>query len=309
VKLLLSLMILTSGVRPFALFAQVRSETARDYGWGRMVGDCLVSKCQIFRGFLLTESLKSGEFASVRVAEQLVGPPIGTETVEVPYGDPNDVRMSGVSPNRAWRGGVTFSRNAPVMVALALEDNPYAKAGQPMLVTSDEHCSAIIRTLVADAAHLETVPDGISSTVASLARDPNPALAGYLYAHLTRREIVDKPELECALLLQMVGSPSVPPEAWTEIALEARTQYHRLSTTGKTTLGRRFLQLCQDPDKRIAAASFKALAGMGSFDDPAWQSIEPSSIQKFTTVYRALVMKGAIPRNQPLEAGLGIKYE
>jgi hypothetical protein len=177
------LLLMIYSIQPLAQSAQLPNGIARDYGLGLSVGTCLITKCQIFQGFLLTPSMKPGDSAVVQVAEQLFGPPLGGEVVKVPYGDPNDLFRSGESPNRAWRGGVTFSTNAPVMVTLALEDTALAKAGQLMLVTSDEIRFAKIRFLIKEALQLEANPDAvtrnISIAVESLARNANPVLAGY----------------------------------------------------------------------------------------------------------------------------------
>jgi len=145
-KVLFTVAAIAWGTQQAPLRGQSPGDAARDYALGRTVGECLTARCQVFSGLLLTEAPVSGEPVKVKIVEQLFGPPVRLEIIEVPYADPNDVRRSGISPNRAWRGGVVFSKNAPVMVVLALERIADAQPGEPVPVATDGHRSAIIRS-------------------------------------------------------------------------------------------------------------------------------------------------------------------
>ncbi len=289
--------------------SQGLSDAARDYGLGRTVGECLISGCQVFRGFLLTESPAPGEPAKVEVTEQLFGPPLKADIVGVPFADPNDVRKSGTSPNRAWRGGAALSRNAPLTVVLALERIGDVKPGDPVRVVSDGRRSAIIRSFSLEAARLDASPESIADSVASLSREPNPALSGYLFARLTRLETVRRPELECTFLMQMIANPGVPSEAWSDIAEQLVLNYHRLSPGGRLGVVRRFAELGQSHNIRTAVLGFNGLARIGSFDGSLRALLGPAVVGGLTDSYRMLVRKGDMPRNRDLEDGLKIRYQ
>lgn len=60
---------------PLLVAQNERGQADKNFALGEVVGHCLVVKCQVFRGTLLTDSLKPGEPAMVRVEEWLFGPP------------------------------------------------------------------------------------------------------------------------------------------------------------------------------------------------------------------------------------------
>jgi hypothetical protein len=77
---------------PLASAAPVVVQAAAEYGLGTNVGYCFVAKCQVFRGFLLTDSPKSGEPVTVRVDRVSFGPPIKFENITIPYEDLDHAR-------------------------------------------------------------------------------------------------------------------------------------------------------------------------------------------------------------------------
>jgi hypothetical protein len=289
------------------LHGQVSTSEPRDFGLGRRIGECLTAKCKVFEGFLLTEFPKPGEPVAVRIDRVLFGKASELGMALLPYEDPDITRTLTQSPQRAWRG-VTFSQGAPVTVAIALEPHGDVKASAPFLVVSNERSSAVLRYLAATAVRLELHPNDVSDLVASLSRKPDFGLGGYLYVHLTNSVALRDPELAAPLLAQMIGSSSAPPQVWEEIAANARAEYSRLSTSGRSAMVKRFAELGQHTDVRAAVAAFRSLDRIGSYDNSVWAMVPRDALKGLGNRYRAAVETGKMPRNQSLEKELGVKY-
>jgi hypothetical protein len=230
-----ALLVWSTGV---SAYAQPR-ESIEGYSLGRRVGECLVVKCQIFTGWLATETPKSGEPVMVRLDKQLYGDQIHAELVPVPYANPKAVLREARSPNQAWEN-VVFGSNAPVAVVMAGERIRIIPQGDPVVVTSSQREVEIIRSLVAEAIRLQASPESISDSVASLSRASNPALAGFLHVHLLRVETVNTPEFGATLLGRMIGNPGVPSGTWEEIANYMVLDYTLLSPSGRAAMVQRF---------------------------------------------------------------------
>jgi hypothetical protein len=307
-KILLLIISIALNIGNAQLWAQ-RGESLKDYGVGWAAGQCLVRKCQVFRGFLLTGKPNSGESVALRIEEHLFGPTNSPTTVSLRFAESDDIRRRAFSPHRAWGWGVVFSAGAPVTVVRALENIADVAADDPVLVTSSDRTAAMIRSLAAEAGRLEASPSSVSDLVDSLSQEANPALAGYLFWYLTQRVVVAEPELETRLLGRMIESKSVPPEIWDELAAHIVLQYHRLSDTGRATVVTRLAQLGLSSDVRSAQAGFVGLARIAEFDDLSGKLADARKTDGLANAYKLLVRSGRISRNTSLESKLAIKYE
>jgi hypothetical protein len=289
--------------------AHLSKQDIEDYGLSATVGQCLIVRCQVFRGFLGTGSPKSGESFEVKVQEWLYGEPV-LETAWVPYedfrGSANKDEIGGVAS--AW-ARVGFSKNAPVAVVFGLENGFGVHAGEPVLVTSNENESRIIRYVTGEALRLEHSIDLLPGAVASLSRKANPPLAAYLFTHLVFRVTATRPELAAELLGQMLGSPSVPARQSEMIARFMAMDYYRLPQAARETMVRRLTELGMEPEVDLARAAYAGLAQIASFDNTVTAFMPPGGLAGVSTTYISLVKKGSITRNRMLETGLGIKYE
>jgi len=211
------------------------------------------------------------------------------------------------SPGYAWKG-VSLAPDAPLTVILAVQRVGAVQAGSPVFVTSDEHKTEVVRSLSEKAVQLEHSPALISDLVASLPRETNLALAGYLFI-LTGHVALRNPELASSLFETMIGSPGVPPETWGEIAGFMVLDYYRLSESGKGAVVKRFTDLAQQSDSSAVRAGFRGLNKIASFDHSVSARIPPASLGGLVNAYRDLVKSGSLARNAPLETELGIKFE
>src|SRR5277367_2049392 len=85
-KFLVGVTAIVLGSRAAMLGApKVPTETDRGFHLGWAVGQCLVIKCQVTRGFIETDSAKSGEPIKVRVQESLYGSASPGATIAVAY--------------------------------------------------------------------------------------------------------------------------------------------------------------------------------------------------------------------------------
>jgi hypothetical protein len=304
-KILLPFLAIVSAAQTPVVSRVTRNADENDYYIGRGVGECLVTKCQIFRGFL-TGVPTPEQGAMVAVSEQLAGPPIDGQIVRVPFAVPDQGPPIPGRVGSAWKG-VTLARDTEVTVMLAVDDVVYTKAGNPIAVVSGGHRQAVIQHLAAEAARIEGSADGVSDGVDRLSVSPDPPVAGYLFTHAQRIETYRSPDLAGLLLAKMVGSSSVPPVAWNEICQLARTNYERMTADGRVVLIKRFVDLVDTLDPRVAIPAFNALEVTTHVDATLQTSLQPSEMAKLVSAYRALVGRGTLLKSQALEAAFGLQ--
>jgi hypothetical protein len=73
-------------------------------------------------------------------------------------------------------------------------DHEDASASTPVLVSSTQGDSEIIRSLVSEALMLQHSPEAISGEVASLSQVKNTALAAFLVSHLEEVDTIASPD-------------------------------------------------------------------------------------------------------------------
>jgi hypothetical protein len=269
-----------------SLHAQVgRSDD--DYALGRKVGACLVTKCQVFTGWLDSDRPASDQAVRMRLETQLFGPRINSDVVTLPFADPNLKLGPPRSPNQAW-ANVQSARNTYVTAVLALERIRSSAPGDPVLLTSDPHAQDTVRSLATEATRLQSSPDAIGVSVGSLSQAPNRALAGYLYEYLTNLETLETIELFASLLAQMMGNPGVPSDTWDSIGQNLVVEYHRLSPSGRAGVVLRFSELGQSADLPAARAGLLGLSRLAAFYASIKSTISPSAIAKLARAYGAI---------------------
>jgi hypothetical protein len=188
---------------------------------------------------------------------------------------------------------------------LARERIRAVKAGDAVLVTSDNRTADLIRSLVSDAAGLGRGPADASEAVGSLSRSPRSGLAGVLYVYLTEREAVNNPALCAKLLGQMIGSPSAPPLAWNLYSAAIVLNYPRLSIGDRSEAVERFAVLSQQANVLAAVSGLRGLAAISAFDDSVRSMIPATAMDKVAASYRSLVVSGMLPPDGKLESVLG----
>jgi len=310
-KYLLMLAILAigpTGGRAAPADDKAEKQMMEDWATGETVCSCLLGKCAVFRGALLTDSPRSGSLVEVSVGEGMHGMPQGGRPVSVPYSSEINPKEPVESPGYAWRGAA-LEKNAPLTVVLALSRVGPVPAGSPLLVTGDERTSGVIRDLTREADRLEASPQSISDSVASLSRRVNPALAGFLYHYLLYRVSSQQLDLASSLLGRMIGNPGVPRSKWQWLAGVIVSCDVSLSDQGRASEIGRFVELSQDADSTTAAAGLYALSRLAGFHPELMSYLTPAVISAVANSYRSLVSRGAIPHSSPLESALGIKGE
>jgi hypothetical protein len=297
---------------PFALSPAVAADPAsqrvRDFDLGGTVGACLVVKCQVFRGALLTEAPKAGDPVQIRVREWLFGDPVPSETLAVPYDDkPNRRGLGGTSA--AWRNAKP-SWGATATVLMALETSAEVVAGEPVLVTFDEREGTLIRSLTDEASQLKRTPDLISAEVASLSASSSPVLAGYLLHYVLFSKDITQRGLAAELLIQALGSPGIPAERWGDIPFFLLAHSGSLPPEGRVRMIRRFIDLAQLEDDNAASAGFAGLGGVAIQPENGLRAlIGPAALSRLGIRYRALVGKNKISRNTLLESLLAARQK
>jgi hypothetical protein len=278
------------------------------FGLGERVGRCLVARCAVIRGSLLTEKPISGSAVRFKITETILGSTGQTDTVDLPYQDPADFQKSITELQFAWSGGgrVAFATNSEVTVVLALEDNPLAHAGDPILVTSNDAVASALRKLAADAKRLESAPNLVSDAVASLGRVSDGPLAGYLFVYLSTRTIAKEPDLAISLLLQLIASPSVPSSALRQIVAELGLDYYGLSPASRIAVIKQLVDLAERPDADAAAAGFYGFAQIEVFHSEVGALITPATISELSKSYASSIRAGRLARLPSVERLLRI---
>jgi hypothetical protein len=284
------------------------SQAIKDFALGLRVGYCMVAGCQVFQGHALTAA-QSGGAITVRVEDWLYGAS-ASEVVEVPYETPrNGYGGEGVaSVAEAW-AGVEPGAGARVTVALGIGSGWEVQAGRPVRVTSDEREARIIRSLAEEETRLERTPEAVSAAVASLAHAPDPTLAGYLVAHLTFSKNIPRQSLRSELLLEMLGNPGVPADAWEGIPFRLLMVSGNQPSDQRARVVQKFVELAERKDVAAAVVGFHALSQVSAADNPDRLLIPTTDIGPLSTAYLGLVRRGELQRLPSLEATLGIQAE
>jgi hypothetical protein len=273
------------------------SEASEDYGLGKMVGLCMAVECQAFRGFVSRAPTKSGDLVPIDIDEALSDIPAGAQTIAIPYTDAS-----------AW-ARVSLTRNSPVTVVLGRGRNFGVIPGEPVIVTSSERDTVIIRSLIALTDQLRrSTPTQISALVATLLDDSNPAITGYLYGYLVFGKTNYPKELAAALMSQLLGSLLNPVDEELVAAGFLVSLYPSLPPSAQAKIVSRLSELAQRSDLSLAKAAFRGLARIASLDSSVPSMIPAASLAKLEEAYSALVTKEAAIRDRSLEEMLGIKY-
>jgi hypothetical protein len=279
------------------------TEQLRQYALGDTVGECLVAKCSIFTGYLLADAPQPGEPVAVQVNERLFasGNPI-PDTIRVAYADPAEPAEPLKTPSpaaQAWEG-VGLQRNALITVVLE-------ESGAPVLVTSTPQDAELIRSLASEALRLQQAPAAVRDRVASISQVDNPAVAAFLVVHLERIETIHDPDTSVTLLSQLLGSGSVPSEAWEDIVNHVVLDYDRLTGGSRATLVSRLAELGKSADLRFASPGIRGLSKIGASDNAMWALVLNDARSGIAQNYRTLLGKGAMMRAPALESALGIQ--
>jgi hypothetical protein len=236
----------------------------RDYALGVALAKCFPAKCKLVDGTLLTNDPK--RTATVEILIQ-PGPATGgrTETLEILYSSPGLPATIDQSLSAVWKD-VSFLRGSVVTAVVAKEQVGDWRPGEAVVVTTNERTARAVHSLFLEEAQLSGV-GGVERAVNSLTNEPNPALAGFLFEYLTRREIAKNPDLGIVLLARLVRNNSVPAAAWSRIFLFLALDYHMVSTNQKLGLDRELARFARDPDPNLAACAIQAIAQISSGDE------------------------------------------
>lgn len=283
----------------FSMAAEFVKPVPGDYEIGTQVGYCIEARCQIFRGYPLSNSLRSEGPIIFRIERWFWGEAPKSQTIAVPYKTPPG-SMGGDRTEAAWLN-VDLSHDAPLTVVFAQENGVGVYAGEPVLVISAEREADIVRRIAEEARRLENSPELLADAVAALSRTPNPAFAGYLLAHLTFSKEAMPPGLAASLVGNMLGNVSVPIEALDDMAFWFLAVSNPQGAEGRAAAIRRFADLGRQTDAHSIAAGFAGLALTANSGDPISSMISPSEIEKLKGVYRASVLKGVIRRTRSLD--------
>lgn len=233
------------------------AQELRDFGLGARAGSCLVVKCQVFRGVMLTDSPRSGEPVAIRVTEWLFGDRSTNDTVLVPY-DTNLAEFGRGGTVRAW-WRAHMSPREPITVLMAQESGFDVHAGEPALITFGEREADLIRSVTDEALRLKRTPELLSADVTSVSSRSSPALAGYLLRYVIFSKDTRPLGLSAQLLLQMLGSPAIPAERWSLIPLHLIAYSGSLPPEQRPAVVLRFVELAGQEDDNAARAGFLGL--------------------------------------------------
>ncbi len=184
------------------------------------------------------------------------------------------------------------------------------EAGVPILVSTNESVTDIVRYLAAESKRQEEFPEGIAGAVASLSRKADAPMAGYLFVYLTRHLISRNMELETSLLGKMISNPSVPPSARKSIGESMMVNYYYLSPQSRAVLIGHFVDLSLQSEDQASTMGFRGLAHITDFfHDEVDAMIAPSTRIKLANAYRTNVLSRKLLKNEFLGKLLGVQSD
>ncbi|MBL8234347.1 MAG: hypothetical protein JNL98_37970 [Bryobacterales bacterium] len=280
----------------------------RGFELGSKIGNCIVARCQIFLGTIIDEPSTRGDSVAVRVSEWVLKGTGGDELVRVPYEDHQGQSGGdgGGSAAAAWqyleprRGGI-------VTVAVGTENGWGVRSGVPVLVTSSDQEGKTIRDLVDVSRRLSESPELLIESCASLSRRPDPALAGYLFVHLTRGRPQGDRERSTMLLFQMLTSPSVPQRALDSVVFWLILKYNGLPPSGRASLVSKFAALSYHQNPQTASLAIEAIRRFASTDSSFAAKLPRNVLEEVRTAYRATIQRGVVGPDKLLETQFEVK--
>jgi hypothetical protein len=222
--------------------------------------------------------------------------------VGIPYADIRTSPRSRHAVAHAW-DHVSFSASGPVIAVITKRRIGDFQPGDPILVTSYAREILMIPAVLAEEARLQSL-DSLASAVASLDSHSNPALAGYLSAHIWYRYANLEPELASRLFVQLIGGATVPPETWQEMTASIVLYYSLVSPDIQTLIVQRFVELALRPDRFAGFAGFHGLGQIATF--ASLEVVTAGLVDTLTKAYRRLVTVEGMQREFSLEAAFSI---
>ena len=289
-----------------SMAATTDSQELQDYRLGSDVGRCLAVRCRIFSGVLLTEIAKLEEPIAFHVEETLFGSDDGSKVMRFPLQDNPRLPNKGAYPTSAWTKA-DIRIKASVIVVLGLEHGFGVVPGEPVLVTSNDHDSMIIRSLADDARLLREAPERISDMVASLSSNANPPLAGCLFSYLTFAKTNYSRDLTATLLSDLLASLLNPMDLYLASSGFLVAAYTSLEPATQVGVIMRLVELAQRPDSDGTRAAFEGLAKIAGLDNRVVVLLPPALLPALGNTYRQLVKTGSIAAEPLLEQMLGKK--
>jgi hypothetical protein len=299
--------VLTTVTSPLSMLAaDIPGQSVKDFDLGGVVGACLVVKCEAFQGMMVTDQPSAGEPVKIAIHEWLLGGPVPSETILVPYDDkPHRRGLGGTAV--AWQNA-RISTNVPVTVLMALETNAEVVAGEPVLVTFDERDAGIIRSVIDEAKLLKRNPSLISAEVASLSAKSSPAIAGYLLHYVLFTKDINEIGRPAQLLIDLLGNPGVPAERWVDIPYFLLSYSGSLPLEGRLRMVRRFVDLAERDDDNASRAGFLGLGGIANDPQNELRGMIPSAaLAALSARYHSLLQQRKIGKMDSLDVMLAPK--
>ena len=275
-----------------------------DFGLGENVGQCLLVRCEVFRGYLLSTERKHGTPLEIRIAEPMMGDHTVDQIAQIPYSEEINLK-SPFTTGRVWRG-VNLSVNSELTIVRPMVQLLWIPPGYPMYVTSDRRNSDLIRAITRESILLDSSADAISNRVLLLRAQPDPAVAGLIYAYLAHREFIAKPELMATLLLQMIGTASVPQTVRSEMERMILADYFRLKSNEKAEVVRGFAGFGEMADRKLSVLGFDGLFRIAKSDSSSDLALGEEIKARLAVAYRANVEEGLMQRDQVFEKKAGV---
>lgn len=279
--------------------ASEESSDFKDYCLGARIGDCLAGKCVVFQGTVQSKS-RTSSAVLIRITKWLHGDPPVPDTLEVPYAD-----MVGSASNTAlaW-SKVQWSVGTTVTVVLALEKGWGFSAGDPLVVTTDDHEAMIAAEVTQKASDIAKSPELIEAEIASLSPSTSRGVAGYLFSYVVWSKAITRRGQSAELLSRLLGNPALPPEAWESIPFWLGMASASLGSEGRAMAVRRFAEVAQQQDEHASIAGVIGLRMIAdSPGEPIEKLITPEAMSNIRRVYRLLRTKGKVQAIKALEGG------
>lgn len=284
---------------------QGSTQMDQDFDLGLQLQSCLASKCQIFKGHIVTDGPKHGQPISIHVEDILFGPQASSATIAVPY--ESEVLPDAFGISALWRD-VKTEKGTPVTVALVLEPSVFTvqTAGQATVVTSTEQTAQKIEMFLREN-RVTLQGSALAGPVASLSKTVDPILAGYLVGRINFLMTWKWPssqESKTELFAQIIGSPSVPPSYARLLCEDLAKTYSAQPPSMQTRILSRFVELTHSQEPLVVSGGVAGISRVLELDSAALHLLSPALVAGFRRTYQEQVAKGALPRDEAIERGL-----
>jgi hypothetical protein len=284
---------------------RVKEATAPDlaaFALGQLTGEALTGEADVLLGSLQSSPPPDhADSIGMKIDKVVWGAHELSDAIDLPYAPFGTAPGSGDPLAQAW-SHVGPALTSQVLAIRTRRQLQVFAPFDPVLVTSRaEEIEQVLR-LTDYYRPIQSTAD-VAAAVDQLQKNPDPLLGGLIYSRIWYVEALSDPTLATRLMLQLIGSASIPAVAWMEVAQDIALSFLLIAASAQQAVIAHFAEMAQQADRDAALAGLHGFARIASFTELKLDPAVQASVWK---AYRYWIDQGAMLKDCQLETQLGL---